>query len=362
MRNRIAVISAAVAAAWLAPSAPACAQAQGLEVKLSGQVNRAVMNVDDGTKSNAFFVDNDNSGTRFRIAATAPLMPGLTVGGVFEPEFQSNASNEVSFEEPDVDPELLERHMDVFFQGGWGKISLGQGDGAANGGTEVDLSGTAVAHWSGASLIGGAFGFRDPTGALTAATIGNTFSNQDFESRYDRVRYDTPSFGGFRAAASLGTKDGGRDARELALWYSGDMGGLGRLAAALGWSNQQADVSVPTNVEDEVIGGSVSWLHGSGLNLTFAHSQREASADRDRTFTYAKVGYKFGKHAVSLDWGLGEDQRVAGEESDMIGVGYVWAPVAWAELYAAMKRHSLDLTGVDADDINIIMVGTRVKF
>jgi hypothetical protein len=348
------VISAAVAAALLALSSQANAQAQGLEVKLSGQVNRAIMHADDGVESEQFFVDNDNSGTRFRITATAPIRPGLTAGAIFEPEFQSNASNVVSMTDRDDPAELGERHMDVFLQGGWGKVSLGQGDGAANGGTEVDLSGTAVANWALTTLIGGGFGFRDDAGGFIGPTIGDSISNQDFESRYDRLRYDTPKFGGFSLAGSLGNKT--EDVKEIALWYSGDLGGLGRLAGALGFSKENPTA---TTTEDEVTGGSVSWLHGSGFNVTLSRSQREFGG-RDRDFTYAKLGYKFGRHAVSLDWGRGEDQAAAGVESDMVGVGYVWAPVAWADIYAAAKRHSLDVSG--AEDINIFMVGTRVKF
>ena len=354
MPNRIAVISAAVGAALLALSGQAYAQATGIEVRLSGQVNRAIMHVDDGEDSNQFFVDNINSSTRFRLSATAPLTPGLRLGAIFEPEFPSNPSNAVTMADRDIAAEFNERHMDVFLEGGFGKVSLGQGDGAANGGTEVDLSGTAVANWAGASLIGGGFGFRNDAGVLFGPTIGNTISNQDFESRYDRLRYDTPKFGGFSLAASLGSS-GDQDARELALWYSGDLGGLGRLAGALGWSKQE----VPGGVDDETVGGSVSWLHGSGLNLTLSHSQRDLPG-REGEFLYAKVGYKFGRHAVSLDWGKGENQRADGEESDMIGVGYVWAPVAWADIYAAVKRHSLDVSG--AEDISVFMVGTRVKF
>jgi predicted porin len=358
-------MSAAVAAALAVPSF-VYAQAQGLEVRLSGQVNRALMNVDDGHKSNAFFVDNSISSTRFRISATAPVSPGLRAGAVFEAELQSNPSDDVSFDAADIpDPTLAERHMDVFFEGGWGKVSLGQGDGAANGGTEVDLSGTSVAHWSGMHSIGGGFEFKTGAGVGTGVTIGDVVNNQDFESRYDRLRYDSPKFGGFSVAASWGTKDNGRDAREVALWYSGDMGALGRLAGALGWSNQQANVAIPGAIEDEVVGGSISWLHGSGLNVTFAHSQRDVSATLDGTMTYVKVGYKFGRHAVALDWGKGEEQSAAAGangEGDVIGVGYVWNPVQWAELYAAAKRHSLDQPGVDADDINIVMVGTRIRF
>ena len=355
MPNRIAVISAAVGAALLALSGQAYAQATGIEVRLSGQVNRAIMHVDDGEDSNQFFVDNINSSTRFRLSATAPLTPGLRLGAIFEPEFPSNPSNAVSMATRDIAAEFNERHMDVFLEGSFGKVSLGQGDGAANGATEVDLSGTAVANWAGASLIGGGFGFRGDAGVFLGPTIGGSISNQDFESRYDRVRYDTPKFGGFSLAGSLGSS-GSQDVRELALWYTGDLGGLGRLAAALGFSNQDAPVG---GTEDEVVGGSVSWLHGSGLNLTLSHSQREFGG-RDRDFLYAKLGYKFGRHAISLDWGKGEDQAAAGVESDMIGLGYVWAPVAWADIYAAVKRHSLDVSG--AEDISLFMVGTRVKF
>jgi predicted porin len=354
MRIRVAVLSAAVAAAFAAPSV--FAQAQGIEVRLSGQVNRALMHVDDGAKSNVFFVDNNNSSTRFRLSATAPVTTGLRAGAVFEAEFRSNASSAVSFESPESDATLDERHMDVFFEGGWGKLSLGQGDAAANGAMEVDLSGTSVIAWSGTSNLGSSFGFRDGTGALTGATIGNTFSNLDFESRYDRIRYDSPKFGGFSVAGSWGTKDAGRDVGELALWYSGDMGALGRLAGAIGFSNQQA---VPGGEEDEVVGGSLSWLHGSGLNLTVAHAQRDFRVGDEATFTYAKLGYKFGRHAVALDWGVGEDQ-VAGAESDMIGVGYVWSPVAWAEIYAGYKIHGLDVNGVD--DIKVMTVGSRIRF
>jgi predicted porin len=361
MRNRIAVLSAAVAAALAAPAV--YAQADGLEVKLSGQVNRALMNVNDGQKSNAFFVDNSISSTRFRISATAPMTTGIRAGAVFETEFQSNPSGDVNFDTPDIAAAFNERHMDVFFEGGWGKVSLGQGDGAANGGTEVDLSGTSVAHWSGMHSIGGAFEFKTSGGAGTGIAITDVVNNQDFESRYDRLRYDSPKFGGFSVAGSWGTKDSGRDVRELALWYTGDLGALGRLAGAVGWSNQQADVAIPGAVEDETIGGSVSWLHGSGLNVTLSTSQRDARVTGEKgKMMYAKVGYKFGKHAVALDWGKGEDQGAVGAEGDMIGVGYVWNPVRWAELYAAAKRHSLDVAGVDADDINVVMVGTRIRF
>jgi len=359
MTIRIAVITAAVGTALAALSGQAFAQAQGIEVRLSGQVNRAIMHADDGEDSEHFFVDNDISSTRFRLSATAPIMSGLTAGAVWENEFQSNASNEVSMFVRDVSPRFLERHADIFLQGGWGKVSLGQGSGAADGGIEVDLSGTTVAHWSGADNIGGAFEFN-ADGLPTGVTVGDTINNQDFESRYDRLRYDSPNLGGFGIAVSTGSK-ASADVHEIAATYSGDMGGLGRLAAAIGFSKNNTSDTLGDDIE--TTGGSVSWLHGSGFNVTLAHSRRDfGSLGEDGKFTYAKLGYKFGRHAVSLDWGKGEDIAIDGVEGDMVGVGYVWAPAAWADIYAAIKRHGAEAGGTDADNITFMMVGTRIKF
>lgn len=71
--------------------------AQAFEATVSGQVNRALMWADDGIVSETHHVDNDNSGTRFRFTGTAAdVMPGVKAGLLFEVEFQSNASNDVS--------------------------------------------------------------------------------------------------------------------------------------------------------------------------------------------------------------------------------------------------------------------------
>lgn len=245
--------------------------------------------------------------------------------------------------------------MDLFFAGNFGKLSIGQGDGAANGGIEVDLSGTAVVQWSGVQFIGGAIDFRD--GATIGPNIAATTDHQDFESRYDRLRYDTPAFGPVRLALSTGV-NGGEDTNEIALWYSGDLGAGGKLAGALGLSTQDR----PGGVDDETIGGSISWLAPSGLNVTVAASQHDLTATREGKFNYLKVGYTSGKHAVAVDYGKGEDQAAAGDEAEFYGIGYVNTLTKWAELYAAAKVHSLDRPGANFDDIKIVTVGSRIKF
>jgi len=352
MIRRKTLLAASLAAALTALATAA----QALEVKLSGQVSRGVLHADDGVNDDAFHVDNDNSSTRFRFEGAEQLMPGIRAGLLFEVEYQSAPSNDVTFADRDgAPPSLNERYMDLLFEGRYGKLSLGQGDGAANGGVEVDLSGTGIAHYADVPAVGGAFAFRTPGGAF-GPELGEVLSQQDFESRYDRVRYDTPLYRGFRVAASTGVKDTG-DVREVALWYTGNYGNQGQIVAALGMSNEK----VGGSPDDETTGGSVSWLHPGGLNFTFGHTRRDLGPS-DGKFTYLKAGYKWDRHAVSADYAMGDDQNAAGDEANSFSIAYVFTPIAWAEVFALVKQAELDRPGASFDDLTFVMVGTRLKF
>lgn len=67
----------------------------------------------------------------------------------------------------------------------FGKISIGQGDGAANGTSEADLSGTSVIMYSGVNDTAGSLTFRDSSGAKIPGDtdIGDTRNNFDGLSR-----------------------------------------------------------------------------------------------------------------------------------------------------------------------------------
>ena len=160
MRKKIyrIFIGLALAAAILVIVAPAYA----IDFAISGQVNRAALYGDDGESAKWFFVDNDNSSTRFRFRGSNDFENGWKVGFLWEVEMQSNASNQVSIQndEDTTDVNFNERHMDVSIEK-WGTLRLGQGDTASNGTSEVDLSGTDVAAYSSVSDVGGNFEFRD---------------------------------------------------------------------------------------------------------------------------------------------------------------------------------------------------------
>src|SRR5262245_22048996 len=299
-KRQIALGFGALATALGCPD-QAWSQAEGLKASLSGQIDRAILYANDGTEKDWFNVDNGNSSTRFRFTADAPVGPGLKAGILFEVEYRSNPSSTVAFGNRSISPTLDERHMDIFLAGGFGAVRLGQGDGAANGASEVDLSGTTVAHYASTPDVGGGFEYRTG-GVLSGTSIGTTISNQDFESRYDRLHYLTPDFQGFSAQASWGNK--ATDVVEFSERYSRQLAGPGQLAGAVGYSKEDA---APGGTDDKTVGGSVSWLHGSGINVTLAHTSRDLPGRTGR-FDYLKVGYKFGgNHAVSVDYAKGKN-------------------------------------------------------
>jgi hypothetical protein len=376
MKLRKTQVAAAVGAALFVAGTAVQAQTAPT-VQVYGQVTRALLFADDGTQSKWFHVDNEASGTRFGITGTGQALPALRFGFRIELDVQSNESQRVTFSPTGPlsnfpgstsNAGFNERHMDAWVEGGWGRLNIGQGDGAANGASESDLSGTGLANGIGVADLGGGFVYRTAAGGFGPVTINDTINQQDFESRYDRLMYVTPTFGGFRAQASWG-QSGNADVKELSAWYGAKMGGLGELAAAIGWSEQggTAAGTATATRRDETIGGSISWLHGSGLNLTYAYTNRDqptvlTGASRDSTFNYFKVGFKRGTHAIAVDYAMGDDFAAVGDEAKMYGIGYVWSPVRWLDVTASYKVHQLERAAGDLEDIKIGTIGTRVRF
>lgn len=365
MMHRKTQLAAAVGAAMLLSAG--AAQAQNLSVQLYGQVNRALMFADNGTQSKWFHVDGQPSSTRFGIQGTSQVTPGLRAGARIESEMKSNPSDVVSYADASAGAVggtvlFAERWLDAFFEGAWGRVNIGQGSGAADDASTIDLSGTGLANGSCLCDWGGAIPFTTGTGAVIAgATPASVINNNDFESRYDRAMYTTPTFGGFRAQAGFGQKSDTGETREFSVWYAGKL--AGDLQAAIGRSTEKL-ASPATGAGDNVtMGGSVSWLHTSGLNLTYNYTTTTVGVpERDAKYHFGKVGYKFGQHAVSLALAKGKDQAAARDEADAWALGYTWNPIRWTEVYAGYVVYSLDRPGVSANDIKVGNIGTRLRF
>ena len=380
MKHRKTQLAAAVGAALLVGATAVQAQAPAaspasLTVQLYGQVNRALMWADDGHQNKIFHVDGQPSSTRFGIQGTSQIAPGLRAGARIETEMKSNPANAVNFGLSPTPAEagegasqtntFAERWLDAFFEGAWGRVNLGQGSGAADDASTIDLSGTSIANGVCFCDWGGAIQWRTAAGGLIPATVEGTHNNQDFESRYDRVMYTTPVFGGLRLQAGFGQKTDTGEVKEASLWWSGKL--AGDLQAAIGYSEERVGGAISKN---ETIGGSISWLSAFGLSLTAAYTQADgftsaAKGDTfagESTFWYGKVGFKFGQHAIAVHYGMHEDHAAAGDEGKSMGVGYVWNPIRWAEIYAAYHLFQLDRAAVSPEDVTVVALGTRIRF
>ena len=124
-----------VAALAAVPAANSFAET---EIKITGQVNVAALDgsaVDDLT-----VVDNNTTGSRFRIRTSTEFRSGFTAGLRYELQAQfaqSNDATEIGNNSGAADGAVREvRYADVYINSPYGKIGIGRGDGAANGTSE----------------------------------------------------------------------------------------------------------------------------------------------------------------------------------------------------------------------------------
>lgn len=341
----------------------AASGATGIKLKVSGQINRAFLVTDDGNNTEEFFVDNDNSSTRFRFTGSGDLNSDTTVGFVMEVQMESNSTADVSqLDKTTGGDSFTERKLEIYIDSdSLGRLTLGQGDMASNGTAEVDLSGTGVVAYSGVVDFAGGILFNDKaTNTLTGISIGDVFDQFDGLSRRDRIRYDTPSFGGFTLSTSAG--DDGR--WDGAARYEGDFGDIAFEAAAA-YSND--------NNDNGIIDGSFSLLHKtSGISLTAATGTvdlDDSTDPRDPFSYYVKLGWQtknltpLGKTAFAIDYSYNEDIDVVDGEAESYGIFVVQnLDRVGTELYAGVRNHEYDAPGVNVDDILGFMAGARVKF
>jgi predicted porin len=325
--------------------------ADGVELKWSGQISRAISFADNGVDDDILFVDNNNNGTRLRLTGKMEISPGLTAGIHWETQFQENSSASIDIGDSDGSNSsgFTSRKRDLWFKGGFGKISLGQGDGAANGTSEVDFSGTTIADYSGNNLDDG-ISFADSLGNKVVKN-GSVFSNFDGLSRNDRVRYDVPNFGPIGIAIS-----GGQDRAELGLRFSQKMGGGSKLGAALGYVNNNAS-------DFNQLGLSASYITAGGLSVTGHYGERDRDgAGVDPEGFYIKVGQKLGPHNVSLAYQEVDDLAAAGDSAERVNLAWVYNIKSGVEIFAAYQNASLDRAGGSLEDQDIFSVGSRIKF
>jgi len=319
-----------------------------VEFTLSGQVNRLLMAVDNGVADGIVHADNSVSGTRWRIKGQGDIGNGMSAGLYYENQLQSNPSSKVTAASLDSDGDegnlgggdfFSVRQANVWIKGNFGKATIGQGDGAANGSAEVDLSGTTVIQYSASSA--------DLLGSMTYGsskiTVSDARSNYDGLSRNDNLRYD-----GASGPISFAGSTGNGSKFELAAGYK-----VSDLEIKAGYWDT-GDSETPTITGQAI---SASWVAASGLNLTGAYSGDDSTGDPSNI--YFKVGFKKGDSAYGIDFSETSDRAAA--KATAISVAWVTKVMKGIEAYASYRVESLDNVP-GADDVTALIAGGRVKF
>ena len=264
---------------------------------------------------------------------------------------QSNPSSKITADDLDSDgvggdvgggDDFSNRNANVWVQGNFGRVTLGQGSGAADGSTEADLSGTTVIQYptSNGDLLG------DMEYGDSGVTVGDARSAFDGLGRNDNLRYDA-GVGDFSFAGSYGNGD----KKELAARYK-----LENLEVRVAWWDEAS-----SGDGDRGAAISATWIAENGINLTGEYSGTDASDDEadDPTNIYLKLGYKTGKSSYDIDWS--ETQDLGPGDGSSVSLAWVYVPMSGIEVYASYRVESVDNVD-DDDDIDAVIGGARVKF
>ena len=346
MNNKIALLKrlsmSLLTAGLLIP-----ASADAIEFSISGQVSRLIMDVDNGEESGLVHADNSVSGTRWRFEGEGQLDNNMTAGLLYENQLQSNPSNEVTAASLDSDgiggnvgggDYFSLRFATVWLKGDFGKVTLGQGSGAADGTTEADQSGTTVIQYVGSSA--------DLLGSMEYGTSGVTVADArsayDGLGRNDNLRYDA-ALGDLAFAGSIGNGD----KIEISVIYSED--NL-QLRAGLWDANDSGNEASGHAI-------SASWINDSGLSLTGALAGDDSDGNPNNI--YFKIGYRKGDSAYGFDWSETRD-RAAGDASSF-SLAWVLDVMQGIQTYASYRVESLDDVPGE-DNVSALVGGARVKF
>lgn len=359
---------------------------EALGIKLSGQVNRAVLwarrdndKKDDGSDvdfddSEIFNVDNDAVSTRFNVTGRSGLgsqgtmLEDMFVGTRLSLDALANSTADIEFNSKSQSPSFDVRKAELYFHKvDYGRVWMGLGDTATDGVTEIDLSGTEVVAYSGTQDFAGGLEF------MPDVKVKDVFMNLD-GFRDVRFQYATERYNGFSAKA-----DFGEDSDYTGALYYSNAFDTFKLAAGFGYTHWRS-----AEDDKDMFSGSASVLY-DGFSLTLAggfaddDSADDDTVEREITTGYIKLGYQYDNNAFSIDFGKTDIDADASADLDYEGITVGLAAVHtipyWAtEVYLGARWYKVDIdASVDIGkqdtqwedeegEIFGVMLGSRIKF
>jgi hypothetical protein len=252
-----------------------------VKIKLYGQIARQFGFVGDGESVTFKQGANGNTSTRMGIDGRGKVTNDISLRTRMEFQVQSgDTGGGTQFvNQGGSSSRFVVRHLDVIMSSKkFGAVWMGRGDSSSNGTSEVNLAGMDTARLGGSNVNTIAeYRLMDKNSGLIpqqVATVDRFFNSFDGASRQNRLRYDTPTFFGFKGSVSLIDKHN----FDSSVRYKGKIAGT-QLAAGVGFCHTRGAQSAGSGAcfgnggtiqGISQVNGSVSFKTPIGLGATFS--------------------------------------------------------------------------------------------
>ena len=348
-----------------------------VSLKVTGQFSTEMHMVDDGFSTRVRHQDANYSSSRFRFLADSKVNANLKVRGVAEiamNDARNAPSNaRASFNSGRSGNDVQTRKTELIFtHNQMGRVYIGAGSAGADGVMNINTHGVYSSLPGFMGLIASSHQFKEDKDTLSGASLGGQFADLDFNSRQQRVRYDTPAVGGFMLTMSHSD----RQTVEAAIRFSGKMFDS-KVKAGIG----TAQMSGEGEAFDEMYGAQVSMAHKSGLGFTMGCGFQKRAAkvtssagiqetdnDRSGCHTQGHLKRKFnslGASTIVVEYDRKANMQSHGDVATGVGVNFHQKIDAAAlELWVKYSNYDLEreVGSASVEDIDIISLGTRMKF
>jgi hypothetical protein len=350
-----------------------------VSLKVTGQFSTEMHVVDDGFSQRVRHSDANYSSSRFRFLADSKVNANLKVRGVAEIAM-NDARNSASNAEgaahggrttsggSDVQTRKTEL---IFTHNQLGRVYMGAGSAGADGVMNINTHGVYSSLPGFMGLIASGIQFKEDKHTRSGLSLGGQFADLDFNSRQQRIRYDTPNIGGFMVTMSHSDDQ----TLEAALRFSGKaLGSKIKAGAGIAHATGSGEAF------EHQIGAQISMAHKSGIGFTMGCGFQKRNTqvtvagvqeqDNDRSGCHTQGHFKrkfnsLGASTIVVEYDQKENMQNYGDVAKGIGVNFHQHITAAAlEVWVKYSNFDVDreVGNAEVKGIDIVSLGTRMKF
>jgi outer membrane protein OmpU len=290
--------------------------------------------------------------TEVHFGGETTLDNGLTVGAHIE----ADADGADGFE---IDESY------IYFAGSWGRVNLGEEDGAAY-----------LLQVAAPSADDNIDGIRQTINPYATSGYGMDYANDTFKDS-DKVTYLSPVFSGFQAGVSY-TPDNGAagsagngadntngvqsDAWELAVRYEGMVGNVGVIAGA-GYTtaNEEGNGAGVDDFQEWNVGVDLD-IGAFGVGALYTENNNSSSAEDENETWVVGVDYTTGPFKIGASYLNNDEDLATDTDTDRFAAGVIYTYGPGMTFRGSIGYQEQDNAGAADTDATVVSVGTQINF